>query len=789
MKYKKYIKRFFIGLLSSILLIVIAIFILITFYKKELASTLVTSLKENYGLVLKIEKIQVSLFSNWPKASLQLKNTSLASELYPDKPILTAGSVALSLDIVQLLKKKFIIESVIIKDAKVSLIKNLDGSKNFSLKPDTTVKTPSKNIKFEISKITIKNTLFSFTNFEKGQKMAIHFKHNTIQLKNQLDGVEAKFLGDIKVGGLLFKPEKGAFLKNTEAKLNLHLSVFTKSKSIFVHLPSSVIIEKQTYLVSSFIDLSDKKQFVFTIEGKNINYQKSVGVLNYNLQKNLSGINLNRPIDAKIMLIAKLGVKQDPIIIAHVNGQNNDVTIGSSKIPYSHLFFKCVILSLDSSKQKGNSETAKICFKTIKGNLYDFPFTASLTISNFDKPNIDLKAKLAIDAKKIKFKLENDFILKGSCIAKLTYSGPTDKLNKKQFLDAPMKLNANMLFNNLSYQERNKPYIYAVSGNAYLTNKDLKFENLMLNTDAGKVNLKGYVSGFTNYALGYNNGFKATLTAKTENFDLNPYLTTQTKKADSKGYKKTIQEEQSNFEFNVALAAKKLMIRKVVATDATINLLYKNKLLDVKAVNMTTCKGKLHAKGTVYDLNKIAADVKIEDVDVKELFNEFENFGQKAIESKHLQGTIFIDTQFKTDLDDNMEVIGNSINGEIKLKLKEGHLLNFEPLQNISDYIFRNRDFNDISFTEINQTCKVKGFEMNIQEMEIASNVLNLFVSGTYNFKDNSNINILVPWSNLKRRGKNYIPKSSGQTSENTKGLKLNYSGLPKKMKLSLGYK
>jgi hypothetical protein len=66
---------------------------------------------------------------------------------------------------------------------------------------------------------------------------------------------------------------------------------------------------------------------------------------------------------------------------------------------------------------------------------------------------------------------------------------------------------------------------------------------------------------------------------------------------------------------------------------------------------------------------------------------------------------------------------------------------------------------------------------------------LNLYMSGTYHFKEQSNINILLPWSNLKRRGKNYIPKSSGQTAENSRGLKLNYSGMPNKLKLSLGNK
>jgi len=127
--------------------------------------------------------------------------------------------------------------------------------------------------------------------------------------------------------------------------------------------------------------------------------------------------------------------------------------------------------------------------------------------------------------------------------------------------------------------------------------------------------------------------------------------------------------------------------------------------------------------------------------------------------------------------------------GEVQLKLKDGHLRNFEPLQKISDYIFRKRDFQDISFSELNETFLIDGFKMQIQEMEIASNVLNLYMSGVYHFKEKSNINILIPWSNLKKRGKNDIPKNSGQSAENSNGLKLNYAGYPNKMKLNLGNK
>ncbi|MCZ8284783.1 MAG: hypothetical protein O9353_04940, partial [Bacteroidia bacterium] len=119
----------------------------------------------------------------------------------------------------------------------------------------------------------------------------------------------------------------------------------------------------------------------------------------------------------------------------------------------------------------------------------------------------------------------------------------------------------------------------------------------------------------------------------------------------------------------------------------------------------------------------------------------------------------------------------------------DAHLMEYAPLQNVTNFIFHNRDFNDITFSEINERFHIKGYEMQIEELEIASNVLNMFVIGNYNFKSHSNINLVIPWSNLKKRGKNYIPRSSGLAAEDTKGLKLNYSGEPKKMKLSLGHK
>jgi hypothetical protein len=304
--------------------------------------------------------------------------------------------------------------------------------------------------------------------------------------------------------------------------------------------------------------------------------------------------------------------------------------------------------------------------------------------------------------------------------------------------------------------------------------------------------------------LGYSNGFTANLAARTEELDLNPLFRkiAPASKDSSKASRKKVVElacapkgsvenfSGSKFEFNVQLFAKKLVARKVEGSFANADLNYKNDVITVKSVNLNTCEGKIFARGTLEEFSRLRADVEAKNVNVKTLFTEFENFGQQAVVSENLKGILNVEAKFRSELDEKFEVIPETMSGEVRLKLRDGHLINYEPVQNMSNLLFRNRDFNDVTFSELTETFHLEGYKMKIEELEVASNVLNFYVvDGIYNFKGNSNINLLVPWSNIKKRGKNYIPKSSGQSAEHTKGLKLNFQGPSKNMKLTFGHK
>lgn len=797
----KFLKRCLLVILVLIILIPGALFIITHFYKKEIADALIKNLNDNYDLALTVKEVDVSIFANFPQASVSLDDVVLDNKLHAaSEPLLKAEKVKVSFNLRKLLKKEFEINTVAIQSASINLVTNEDGTKNFEFKKkdSTAAAKADTELDFNIQKISIDHTQFDFRNKARGQHISLNLRDEVIKMERHSEGFDFKLKGEVDIGGLLFKPEKGAFLSNTSAKLNLEGSLFTVNKTCFIREPSFVEIEDIKYPANVFVNLGEEKSLALKITAKELPYHKGVKLVNTKISKLLSNYSISKPLDVDLLLCTSLGKRQDPIVVLKVKSEHNTVAIGNSKVTYEDVSFKGFILSLDSAMDKGNEEEAIVRFSQIRGSIYDVPFTASVHVKNFTEPQIAINAALSIDAQKVKLKASEEFDLKGHCTARVSYSGPASKINKQEFLSNAMKLKAHLSFKNFSYKQKNKPSVFTVNGKALVTNTALLFDNLVLKTNGGEVSLKGKVDAFTPYVLGLGNDLTINLEAYTNRFDLNPFMKSSSKKGTEKEMAKEKVKEtkavkqlnnESAFDFNVSFRAKTMLIRKVVAEDVVMSLAYKNDLLSLRSVSMRTSGGKLKVSGTIRNLQEIRAAISADNINVTTLFEQFENFGQQAIQSKHLKGNISLDAVFNAELDEKMEIVPYTMAGNVDLKLKEGHLLEYEPLQNVSNFIFHNRDFNDITFSEINERFHIKGYEMKIDELEIASNILNLFVSGTYNFKSQSNINLVIPWNNLKKRGKNYIPKASGLAAEDAKGLKLNYSGEPKKMKLSLGHK
>jgi len=388
----KYVKRFFLGLLILFLLIGAAMFVTITFYKKELNSLLIENLKVNYGLDLKVGDLRVSFFDNWPHASMQLKDIYVASELNgKSEPILKAGSLSLSFNLEKMFHKQFVVKYISMNNAEILLQRNEDGTRNFEFKKQPHDTAKHTGISFEIDKISLSDVKFAFRNKEKQQNIAINFKDLVIRLKHYSDGMEAKLRGKTVVEELLFNAKNGAFLKNTRTLLDLDVNYIFERKTICVLPSSEAEIEGQTYHLTSLINLGENKRLALQIQGEKLKVERVGALLSPKIRKVLSNFEVKRPVDAKVLLVVNIGQREEPVILAEVIGKNCDLVIGKSKIPYSELDFVGKIRSLDSTGQKGDMDHASIVFEPLKGKVYDFPFTASVKVNNLSQAESAMK--------------------------------------------------------------------------------------------------------------------------------------------------------------------------------------------------------------------------------------------------------------------------------------------------------------------------------------------------------------------------------------------------------------
>lgn len=770
---------------------IVVAFVAITFYKKELTGLLIDQAKTIYGIDIKSEETKVSLFENWPNATIAIKNvTASTGTLTNNTPLFTAKSVAVSFNLPKLLTKTFVVNYISLNNGTISLIKDKSGHTNFNLMQPTDTAKETASIQFNLEKINLNRIQLDFKNEERDKHIGILFKNNILRIHNQGKLVYANLTGNIQVEELLFKPEKGPFLKNTPAIVYLNATFYPKYKSFFVDETSYTIIDGEKYSLVSFVELGDEKRLTLKISTASTDFKKGVRLMNPKIRHDLAKMVVKNPISVYATIIAPIGKIAAPELYIAFSGKNNEITIGNTNIPYHHVSFSGYLHSFGDKGPATDLSNGLIVFEKIKGLAYDFPFTASMSIHDLKNPRIKIKADLAIEASKIKFKPGTDFILKGECKANVNYNGDLKHLNNQDFLNSPQQLVLQLQFKKFSYQTAADQPSYIINGFADGINKDLRFKSLKLESAGGDFVIDGTVTDFVPYAFGHTNGFDAKIQAYTNLLDLTP-LIAQSFSSDQKKKTQTSKENvkermDGTFKLSMGLKAKKLIIRNLEATDADAEMNYSNQTIELVKLNMNACNGNLKAKGTLKNFTNLKADLALKNMDVRMLFEQFENFGQQTISSEKLRGNISLTANMKARLNEAFQLQAPDLAGKVSLQLKDGHLLNFEPFQNIAMY-FPNRDFKDITFYEIDQVFKIKGTEMQIQNLQIASSVLDLYIDGIYNFKGQTDLNLRIPLRNLKRRDKDFVPKTLEKDEKTGKALLLNAHGMPNNIKISLG--
>jgi uncharacterized protein YhdP len=187
-----------------------------------------------------------------------------------------------------------------------------------------------------------------------------------------------------------------------------------------------------------------------------------------------------------------------------------------------------------------------------------------------------------------------------------------------------------------------------------------------------------------------------------------PKKATVARKRTGTNFEKTaeqIDEVVANGSIKVNLKADKLVYKKFEGSNATANLTLLNDRYILHNVSLTHAGGTMDINGFVLHsaehYNNANVNVSLKNVDVNRVFEAFSNFGQDGITADNLRGKLTSDVSMNVTMDEDGQVYKESVQGVVDFSLKNGALLNYEPMKKMQVFILKNRDFNNIKFAEL----------------------------------------------------------------------------------------
>ena len=574
------------------------------------------------------------------------------------------------------------------------------------------------------------------------------------------------------VHSLAFNLHRGSFIKEKNFRGKFDIRYDKKFKQIKLDSADIVLAGHPFNVTAKFDMAGDNKQFSLNVYAKNIYYGFAKSLLTHKIDSALSigDADGTFTIDAHLTGPLQGG---DPLIM--VNFATEKTHLKTPFLDFDNASFKGFFTNEVVAGQARVDANSEVVLKNFSATWHDLPVTSErIEVNKLMTPVVtcDLQSTFSLAT-------FNDII--GSSVLQLTSGDGTANLRYK----GPIEQNNNTnSFLNGFISFKNGSVLYAprdvelknVNGRIVFQNSDVFVENLQCNVLNNKIVMEGKALNLLTLINTEPNKINIDWNIYSPSLNLNAFtfLLKLRKKVVAKASAKRRLVKMANKIDQVLdqgtvtanLKADHLFYKKFEAGNALVNVTLLQDRYLINNVSMNHADGRMELNGSLIAQNSNTHQAKInvllDNVDVSKTFAAFDNFGQDGITAKSLQGKLSAKIDASLNVNDEGKADPASIESVVDFSLKDGALNNYEPVKKLQNFLFKNRDFENIRFAELKDRFEIKNQEVKINRMEIQSSVMSMFVEGVFSKTGATDISIQVPLSNLRKRDADFNPENMG---------------------------
>ncbi len=775
-------KKFLKWLAFTVLGVVVSLAIVMVIMqqrKPEILAVINEKLNEWVEGDVRIGNYNITFFHNFPNLSITLKNIHLKGPSFEkyQQEFLRAQRVDINVQPLKLFQKVISIKSIDIENGEVFVFKTKTGYTNLDVfkekKSDTlTVSTP-RSILIDLKEINLKNVQITYQDSLKEKSFGVRFTDT----KNSIISNDSSYLihlgGKMKFDGLMLNSEKGSFLRNKSVVADLNLILDSAKQDLHIS-PSSLIFDKSTVNVSGAFHFVDQRRFQLDIQSEKLNYQEGLTIVSDTLAKKLGVYGIEKPIDLRVLIE---GPMQPGILPAvDITFSFEDSKVSAGKIDMDKMSITGTFTNHVDSTLRYNDRNSQLHFASMKGLMDKIPVEAVATLTDLVNPILKLNATFNVDLKQMNQHIDTDKIklTSGHFVSQFSYRGTLMEYldDTKNKYDGKLTGTAKITNGKIQYPSK-KITLDKINATFAFTEKKFEIRKLALRLNNNDINVKGFFTHFVPFFTNPEKVGKANLTIISPQMDISTLVqvrkkekTKISKAASKKKLDNLVEKFNDKLEFDLDFNVSELLNGNFKASNVKGRLILANNEFIIKNAMMNFASGKVKLNMGITDLQKainpLSIDAILQDVEIKEFFYAFNNFNQTTFHHSHIDGKLSLNAILRAEINEDLRVLTPRLNGEATFTIKDGRLRGFEPMERLSNFLFKERDFSDVQFGDINSSVSMTGTMMNINRMEVESTVITMFIEGRYDLLDSTDLSIQVPLSNLKKRSQDIPPENVG---------------------------
>ncbi|ASU33726.1 AsmA family protein [Mucilaginibacter xinganensis] len=754
----------FASLVLFFIVVLAGLSIYISSHKTKVIAMVTAELNKNLDGKLTVGDVKTSLFERFPSLSVKLENVSLRDKQFErhHHTLLNTRSFDVAVNFKQLLKGNVNIDHIDITGANIDLFTDSSGYTNTSIfKKDTTKanKGTGKNDLTQIGKFNLKEVIFTVDD-RKAKKL---FKFEVERLNGKINFPDTGWAAetDLKVmaRSMAFSTVHGSFIKNKLIEGRLKGGYNSSTGVISVRSDDFSIGGDDFNVTASFNTKKKPADFTFFITADQLLWRHASSLLAPNISQKLNLFNLDKPIAITATIKGTFG-PGDPFLYITA-GVNNNKLSGPGWV-IDDVSFKGVFTN-NYIKGKGFTDANSIIrLSAFQGSYGHLPFVIDTgSIINLEKP-------IATGNFKSNFPATNFNYLFGSSVARFSKGTADMTLHYKAdivdyLINKPIVTgDINLRNADINYVPRNIAF-KNTSVSFHFTKKDLTVDHIRVQSGRSVVLMKGRINNFLN--LYYNAPEKIVIDWQINSPQLYigefiGFLGTrqhvETKKVNRRNSGNIVDQLGTvldKAQAAIHINAANVHYNKFLATDAVADLHLSDDGVQISNASVKHAGGSLKLRGNIYQdktQNHFNLNTTVNNVNVREFFLAFDNFGLTDITYQNLKGFLSSTTKITGRLSNAGGLVPLSIFGTSSINLQNAALLNYKPLINVGKFAFPFRNLREITIPRLDANFEIRGDKIVINPMQLNSSVLNADIAGTYGLKTGTDITMDVPLRNPK---------------------------------------